>query len=93
MAKIYFLRHQAGGVITKYPFAQQPTKPQVEAVARECFQTFGGKHPKTDEEYWLRVEERDVIGPDDEIAVPERVLASTVSEITAKGTAHVKPRG
>lgn len=76
MAKIYFVRHQAHGIVHEFPFAEHPTQEQVAAVARFCFQSYGHGHPKTpDQPYWTKVVERDVLGPNDKPAVPERVLA------------------
>lgn len=74
MAKIYFVRHQAHGIVHEYPFAQHPTQNQIDAVRRYCFQAHGFGHAKTpDEPYWMKVVEVEVLG--DEIPdVPERVL-------------------
>lgn len=44
--KVYFLRHQAGGVLHQYPFAAPPTPEQKAAVWKECFQSHGDLHPK-----------------------------------------------
>jgi hypothetical protein len=74
MAKIYFVRHQAHGIVHEYPFASHPTADQVEAVRKFCFNVHGFGHPKTPKEpYWTRVVERDVLG-DEVPAVPERKL-------------------
>jgi hypothetical protein len=92
--KIYFLRHQAGGVVVQYPFAHPPTEVQQEAVAREMFQTFGAEHPKTGEAYWLKVVEVDVLGRGEVPVVPERGLrmagpAAAAGDMFASGTGHV----
>lgn len=95
--KIYFVRHQAAGVISKYPFSEPPTDAQVDAVMRECFQSFGAVHPKDQEPYWVRVYEVDVLGPDDVPVVPERTLGvagvSGVPELVVSGVATVTPKG
>lgn len=76
MAKIYFVRHQAHGIVHEFPFAEHPTQNQVADVVRFCFQSHGFGHPKTpDQPYWTMVVERDVLGPNDKPDVPERVLA------------------
>jgi hypothetical protein len=75
MAKIYFVRHQAHGVVHEFPFTEPPTQNQVAAVAKFCFQSHGFGHPKTpDQPYWTKVIERDVLGADEMPDVPERVL-------------------
>lgn len=90
MDKIYFIRHQAGGVITKYPFANHPTEAQFAAVAKECFQNFGADHPKTKEPYWVRVEALPVLGGEvPEVA--ERVL--TTASMAGVGEFYVSGRG
>jgi hypothetical protein len=76
MAKIFFVRHQAHGIVHEFPFSSHPTQNQVEAVARFCFQSHGFGHAKTPEKpYWTRVVEVDVLGPDELPKVSERVLA------------------
>jgi len=97
MAKVYFVRHQAAGFVTEYPFAQEPTEAQLAAVAKKCFQSFGAEHPKSGEEYWVKVFSFDVLGPSDVPAVPERSLSSTVSasaagEFLVAGTGTVTPK-
>lgn len=99
MGKVYFLRHQVGGIQFEHPFAQPPTDAQFSAVARKCFLSHGAAHPKTEESYWLRVYEMDVLGPDDVIEVVERGLSVAVNneasptEFTVSGVAHVQNRG
>jgi hypothetical protein len=75
MAKIYFVRHQAHGVVYEYPFAEHPTQEQVAAVNRFCFNHHGFCHSKTPgEPYWTKVEEVDVVAPNGVPDVPERKL-------------------
>lgn len=91
--RIYFIRHQAAGVLTKYPFAQYPTEAQIEAVKRECFQAYGAFHPKAEQvlhpetgevleerprEYWMQVVEAQALTADDVIDVPDRALSLQV---------------
>lgn len=73
MAKIYFVRHQAAGILTSYPFASEPSKEQLAAIERLCFQGYGAEHPKSKEPYWLRVIEAEVLGPSDIPSVPDLV--------------------
>ena len=97
MAKIYFVRHQAHGIVPNFPFKEHPTQEQVALVAKWCFQQHGFGHPKTPgEPYWTRVAEFDLLGPTDLPDVPDRVLAevggapgamtSTVSGASVHGT-------
>lgn len=70
MSKIYFVRHQAAGIITKYPFSQSPSDEQIAAIKRECQAAHGELHPKEDEDgnrapYWTQVIDFDVLGPSD----------------------------
>jgi hypothetical protein len=97
MAKVYFLRHQAAGVISKYPFSQPPTDEQKAAVERELFQAVGKSHPKTGESYWTIVVEADVLGPGDVPEVPERSLSVAgegarpdVDRVSVSARAHVQ---
>lgn len=97
MSKIYFIRHQAAGIVTKdgapLAFGQPPTEAQFSAVERECFLTHGDRHKKTGEFYWTKVVEVDVLGPDDVIEVQERSLSvanvASTSELTISGSATV----
>lgn len=96
--KVYFVRHQAAGFVTKYPFAEHPSEAQVAAVAKECFQSFGFGHAKTpDEPYWTSVSEFDVLGPDEVPAVAERSLSVSSSvaaagEFVVSGVGTVTPK-
>lgn len=83
MAKVYFVRHQAAGFVTEYPFAEKPTDAQVAAVAKKCFQSFGSQHAKTKEEYWVKVFSFDVLGPGEVPAVPDRALGPVASTAAA----------
>lgn len=100
MNKIYFLRHQANGVVHEFPFAEPPTEAQMKAVMRLCFMRHGGSHKKTpDEPFWTRVVEVELLGPNDIPDVPERVLTGVsvpgvgkadTNEVSASGTGHVE---
>jgi len=102
MEKIFFVRHQAHGVVHQFPFAQHPTQEQVDAVKRYCFQLHGFGHPKTPEEpYWVRVVETPVLG-DELPEVPERVLApageqgvgrAATGELSVSGVGTITPKG
>lgn len=86
MDKVYFVRHQAHGIVHEFPFAAPPTDDQVAAVVRYCFQLHGACHPKTpDVPYWTKVVDRDVIGVGVVPEVPERAL----SVAGKAGEAHV----
>lgn len=41
MASIYLLRHQRGGVLTKYAFLTTPSDEQMEAVGKDADAVFG----------------------------------------------------
>jgi hypothetical protein len=74
MDKIYFVRHQAHGIVHEFPFAKHPTQAQVAAVNKWCFQLHGFGHAKTPgEPYWTKVVERDVLA-DEVPVVADRVL-------------------
>lgn len=75
MATIYFVRHQAAGVLHQFPFAQSPTPAQVDALGKLCFQAHGAAHPKSKEPYWLTVVEVPTLGAGDVPEVPERSLS------------------
>ena len=83
--KIYFLRHQAAGIVHKYPFSSPPTDEQRAAVERECFQQHGAAHPKTGESYWMTVVDVELVGVSDVIDVPERSLASVDAPAASAG--------
>lgn len=103
MSKVYFVRHQAAGIVTKYPFAEHPSEEQVAAVAKECFQSFGFGHAKTpDAPYWTRVEPFDLLGPTDVPVVEERSLSvagspgvgvAAAPQFSVSGTGTITPAG
>lgn len=95
-AKIYMVRHQANGFVHEFPFAQEPSAEQLAAVEKLCFQRFGASHPKNGEAYWTRVEQREVLGPDDVPDVPDRSLSTAnmlgVGDFGVSGVGSVTPR-
>lgn len=100
MAKLFFIRHQAAGVLFQFPFAQPPSKAQQAAVERFCVMQNGVSHSKTPgEPYWTRVVELDVLGPNDIPNVPEHALAIVSSgggnadKFSVDGKGHVGPSG
>jgi hypothetical protein len=97
MAKIYLVRHQANGFVHEFPFAQEPSAEQLDAIKKLCFQRCGAEHPKSQEPYWVRVEERAVLGPKDIPDVPDRALSTVSSaagmgEFTVAGAGTVTPK-
>lgn len=96
--EVYFIRHQAGGVAWEMPFLSVPTVQQFEAVAKHFAFTHGLRHPKTGEEFWVKVisvrciEIEDIIESKPERpaifagqgakAEPAAVTASAVVEVT-----------
>jgi len=96
--KVYLVRHQAGNVIHEFVFAQVPSETQKVAVEKHCRQLYGVSHPKTPgEPYWTRVEERDVLGPDEVPVVPDQGLSvvnkATTEKISISGAGSVTPSG
>lgn len=94
MKTIHYVRHQAAGILTDFPFAGTPTDKQVAALAKLCFQSHGETHPKTGEPYWLKVVEMPVLGAGDIPEVPERSLSvaseAGAPEFIIEGTGHVR---
>ena len=84
MASIFYVRHQAAGVLHDYPFAAPPTKEQRDALASICFRSHGETHPKSKKKYWLRVVEVPVLGTSDEVKEPDLVPANMGGEAGAQ---------
>lgn len=95
MKSIYFVRHQAAGILTDYPFASAPSQAQLAALSKLCFQSHGAAHPKTKEPYWVRVVEVPVLGASDVPSVPDRSLSvaneAPVQKFSVSGTGTVTP--
>lgn len=90
MSKIYFVRHQAGGVMHEYPFASEPTTAQKDAVVKLCTQRFGLSHPKTKEPYWARVEDVELLA-DGVPEIPEQ--GGETANVAGLGLMQVSGRG
>ncbi len=94
MAKIYFVRHQAAGVLWQFPFSAPLTDAQLVAVGELCFQAHGDTHPKTGERYWINGIAVEVLSPSDVPEVPERSLSvaneAGMPEIKVEATGHVE---
>jgi hypothetical protein len=87
MAKLYFIRHQAHGIVHEFPFSEHPSQNQVAAVAKYCFGIHGFGHVETE-----------VLGRDDMPAVadpgPVGVDAAGAGNVvspgrTVSGVGHV----
>lgn len=94
MAKVFFVRHQAAGFLTDFPFAQAPTPKQFAALAAYCEVRHGTKHPKTGEAYWLGVVEVVLLGKDDApmtgpVAVGDDSAKASASEFGVSGSGRV----
>lgn len=74
--KIFFVRHQAGGLMHEAPFLNEPTAEQIASVVRLATARHGERHPKTGEPYWARVEERRVLNEGELLPLPEPRAAS-----------------
>lgn len=97
MASVFYVRHQAAGVVHEYPFANSPSEAQIAAVGTLCFQRWGANHPKSNEAYWLRVVEVPLLGARDVPEVPDRALsvasAAGVGEFVVDAKGEVTPAG
>jgi len=95
MAKVFFVRHQAAGVMHEFPFADQPSNAQLIAVLKIAEQRHGASHPKTKEAYWARVVDLDLIGDEvPEVAEqsPDTANIAGFGKISAEGRMHVTPK-
>ena len=61
--KLYYLRHQAAGILHAHPFTSEPTAEELEPLLTKCRAAHGDKHPKTGVEYWTKVVEIDTDKP------------------------------
>ena len=93
MPKIYFLRHQAAGLLAEYPFAEPPTEEQVNLFARVLRARHGDAHPKTREPYWLRVVTVDLLDHTFKPPMPGPVSASAAESLAALAEPQVTARG
>jgi hypothetical protein len=62
---IYFVRHQAAGVLWECPLLAPPSAEQLAAITAVCEARHGAAHPKTDEPYWAGVVAIAVLGDGD----------------------------
>lgn len=89
--RVYYLRHQATGVLHEYPFAQPPTAEQLAPLLAECRRLHGDDSPKG-APWWTRVVDVEAFGPGD---VPQFVRPDTapmvIPNIAIRGTGIVTP--
>lgn len=100
--KVFFLRHQAGGVLHEHPFAARPTEAQLAPLRAMCAWRHGEKHPRSGQPYWSDVVAVDVLGPGDVPHFEPPTATSTSSghgsgsfgDLKAHGVGRVRnPRG
>ncbi len=95
--KIYFIKHQAHGVVWEYPFSADPTEAQLERVWQYCFSIHGASHQKTPgEPYWQQVVSSEVLGPDaapafEPAGLKMKTSTSSAGEVLVTGKATVTP--
>ncbi len=70
MSKIFFIRHQAGGVLYEFPFSAPPTDAQIAPIIAREQQRHGTHHPKEAEDgsrkpYWTKIVDAELLGPTD----------------------------
>jgi hypothetical protein len=53
--KIYYVRHQAAGMLHEHPFFEPPTTRQLAPVLELCRKRHGDLHPKTEQPYWAKI--------------------------------------
>ena len=53
--KLYFLRHQAAGILHDAPFSAPPTQAEIAPLLNRCATSHGNTHHKTGEDYWTKV--------------------------------------
>lgn len=88
--KIYFVRHQAHGIVSEFPFEAEPSDEQVKLVVKWCFNIHGFGHSKTpDKPWWTMVVERDVLGANDLPSVPDRELSVVGAPGAGKSSTEV----
>lgn len=96
---LYFVRHQAEGVVWRYPFLTPPTDAQKQAVFALCTASHGVAHPKTREAYWVQVVEVPALNegempPEPSAPEPPGVSRIGLEEYELSGVGHVEnPEG
>jgi hypothetical protein len=89
--KIFFYRHQAGGVLWQFPFKSQPTEQDCAVLRAMMVMRHGFKHPKTTEPYWDRIVSIELLEPGSMKAdVEEKTTKATTTEFQVSGSANVK---
>lgn len=92
MKTIHYLRHQSGGVLWEYPFAQVPTGQQIEPIERLMAARHGTHHPKDGSEFWLRPIAVQLLEPGDTPAV-KLPSSSSTENIAGLGSVSVQAVG
>lgn len=64
LKRCYFIRHQAGGVLTDKVFLVPPTAQDLEEAQAACAKLHGAVFAKTGEPWWVKVVESTVEVPD-----------------------------
>lgn len=59
--KIYFYRHQAGGLLSQYPLSAPPSEDDLAALRQLMRVRHGTHHPKTKTLYWEKIVELECI--------------------------------
>jgi hypothetical protein len=63
--KVYFIRHQAGGILTDVVFVgAPPSAADLDAAKERMDKVHGENHSKTGEAYWMTVQESCGVFPD-----------------------------
>ena len=93
--KIFYLRHQAAGILHEFPFSSPPTDDQLAPIQAMLLARHGLTHPKTKEAYWTMVVESEVIGANamPSVDMPEEKSngrgGGIMGMVEASGSGHV----
>lgn len=87
--KIFFYRHQAGGVMYGFPFKKPPTEEDLEVLRALMVSRHGEKHDKTGKPYWDRVVEVEVRESGSLKKSFEEAMARMLEEAKAKKTSPI----
>lgn len=82
---VYFVRHQAGGVLLDYPFANPPTDEQIAPLVAEMVRLHGERSPKG-EPWRTTIVSRRVLGLFDVPAIAPPPTAELRIEVNGIGT-------
>ena len=91
-ARVYFLRHQAAGVLHELPFKAEPNELQIAAVKAHCVRRWGKEHPKTGR-YWLRIVHFSVLAsniPEFDTPAPGKDNGATAPKYGVSGAGTVR---